>query len=237
MDAGPRDRRFVQVEAIHGRRGVSARDGDGGPPHAARDISDARAGRELLVHVGDLWEVLGGERAHQPGPVEVPLRLDIVGPLHGDALAGPVRVDELREHAAKGRQRTAEGRHRVRALRIDQGLGVPGRKGETPLLLRLLRVVHLHDPGSGLLLEPLPRVAGIDAGAFGELAGRERPVRGQHAVEAQAIPQVDGEHVHRAQGRREQTLHEPVANLIRAGHRAPLSCGGRRDHGTRSAGL
>ena len=100
--AGQRDRRFVQVEAIHSRRGVSARDGDGGPPHAARDVSDARAGLELLVHVGDEREVLGGERAHQPRPVEVALRLDRVGPLHGDALAGPVRIDELGEHAAKG---------------------------------------------------------------------------------------------------------------------------------------
>ena len=99
---------------------------------------------------------------------------------------------------------------------------MPGRKGEAPLLLRLLRVVHLHDPGSGLLLEPLPRVARIDAGAVGGLAGRARPVRGQHAVEAQAVPQVDGEHVHRAQGRGGETLHERVANMIRAGHRIPF---------------
>src|SRR6185312_7353929 len=81
--------------------GVSARDRDRGPPHTARDVRDARAGLELLVHVGDLWEVFAGERAHQPRPVEIPLRLDRVGPLHGDTLAGPVRIDELRKHAAK----------------------------------------------------------------------------------------------------------------------------------------
>ena len=80
------------------------------------------------MHVGDLWEVFAGERAHQPRPVEIPLRLDRVGPLHGDTVAGPVRIDELRKHAAKGRQRAADGRHRVRTLRIDQGRGVPGRK-------------------------------------------------------------------------------------------------------------
>ena len=153
------------------------------------------------------------------------------------ATPSPVRYASTSFGSTPPAASDAEGRHRVRALRVDQCLGVSGRKGEAPRLLRLLRVVHLQDRGSGLLLEPFPRVAGIDAGAFGELASRERPVRGQHAVQAQTVPQVDGEHVHRAQGRREETLHEPVANLIRAGHRAPLSCGGRRDHGTRSAGL
>ena len=49
------------------------------------------------------------------------------------------------------------------------------------------------------------------------------PCVGERPVEPQPVPQVDGEHVHRGQGRREEPLDERVANLIRAGHRTPPS--------------
>ena len=96
---GQFDRRLVEVEAVHGGVGIAARDGDGGPAGAAGDIRHPRPGLQLRMHVGDLWQVLGGERVHQPRPVEIALRLDGVRSFDADSLAGAVGVDECREHA------------------------------------------------------------------------------------------------------------------------------------------
>lgn len=89
---------------------------------------------------------------------------------------------------------------------------------------------HLQDPCGGLLLEPLSRIAGIHAAAFGEFAGRKRPVLGQHAIEAKAVPQVDREHVPSCPGptRRDapRTCREP--DPCWSSHSPG---GGRRDHG------
>ena len=73
---GQFDRRLVEVEAVHGGVGIAKRDGDGGPAGAAGDIRHSRAGLQLRVYVGDLWQVLGGEQVHQPRAVEIALRLD-----------------------------------------------------------------------------------------------------------------------------------------------------------------
>ena len=134
---------------------------------------------------GTQGEVFGGQRAHQPRTVEVPLRLGRIGPLHSNAFAGPVCLDELRERATKGCQRT-EGRHRLRIFRVDQGLGVSGRKRKAPFEFGFGLVVDVEDAGGGLLFEPLTGVAGIDPCAFGEFPGDERSALGQHAVQAQA---------------------------------------------------
>ena len=167
-------------------RGIRA-DGDGGPPHAARDVSTRAPALSFSCTSGTLRYSVANEPTSQ-GRLKSPGASTIVGPLDGDALAGPVRVDELREHAPKGRQRTAEGRHRIRTPRIDQRVGVPGRKGEAPLLLRLLRVVHRHDPRWRPAARAISARSGHRCRAFGELAGREPPVCGQHAVEARRSP-------------------------------------------------
>jgi predicted ATPase len=71
----------------------------------------------------------------------------------------------------------------------------------------------LEQAGDGLLLEPLAGVARRDAGALGELVGRERPARLERAVEAELGPEVDGEQLERAEGGSEEALGELVGAI------------------------
>ncbi|HEX2505358.1 MAG TPA: hypothetical protein VHK22_04040 [Gaiellaceae bacterium] len=51
----------------------------------------------------------------------------------------------------------------------------------------------LDDPRDGLLLEPLTRVAGMDARRLGELPRAVGPSAREDAVEAEPVAEVDGE--------------------------------------------
>ena len=72
-----------------------------------------------------------------------------------------------------------------------------GRQGEPALVRRGRHVVHVQDPGHGLLLQPFEGVARIDAGARGEVGSRRRATVAQRGVEPQPIPEVDGLELHR----------------------------------------
>ena len=199
------------------RRRVRARDRDGGPARRrTRCPPRARPPGACAWTSGTCGRYSRGERADEPRPVEVALRLDRRPiALDGHAVAGPVGLDQLRQRAADGRERPAERRPSRR--------GSPGRPGPRrgPAEARsgarpaLRGVVDLEDAAGGLLLQPLAGVARVDPRPRGELAGRQRPRVGERPVEAQPVPQVDGEHVHRGEGRLEEPFDERVANLHR----------------------
>ena len=130
------------------------------------------------------------------------------------AVAGAVGIDQLREHAAdpgaNERQRPSVGRMRA----IEQGERVPNRQAVRPLLGARGPVVALDDPGHGLLLQPLPRVARGDAGPFGQLAGADARVVGEHLVQPEADPEVRGEHADRAERLAEQALGEGTGDVV-----------------------
>ena len=71
--------------------------------------------------------------------------------------------------------------------------------------------VDVEEAGDGLLLEPLARVARVDAGGVGQLAGGDRAVALDRAVEAEPRAEVHGEELQRAQRGAEQALDEGVA--------------------------
>ncbi len=88
------------------------------------------------------------------------------------------------------------------------------------------RVIDGQDPGRGLLLEPLSRVALEDTRLLRELGGRHRAGAFERPIEPEGIAEVDGQDLRHPEARREQPLHELVALLVRIDHRPlPSSVG------------
>ena len=115
----------------------------------------------------------------------------------GDAPAVTVGLQQPRQHPGRARQRLRQRRGVEGAVRVDQHLGVALGQPEPAPLRRLGRVVAGEVAGDGLLLEPLARVPGGDAGPPGELGLGRRPQLVQRPVEPELDPQVDAEHLHR----------------------------------------
>ena len=74
-----------------------------------------------------------------------------------------------------------------------------------------------------MLLEPLARVALVDAAAFGELRGRRRASFCEGPVETEPVAQVDGGHLHGTDDLLEELARERVPLLVDLRFRGPLS--------------
>src|SRR5207248_2811985 len=86
-----------------------------------------------------------------------------------------------------------------------------------------LGVVDLEQAADGVVLEPLPDVALVGAGAGGQLRGGGRAAVGERPVQAEPLAQVDGVELQRAHGVLEQPLGQgggTVALLCPAGEAA-----------------
>src|SRR4029453_4775365 len=81
------------------------------------------------------------------------------------------------------------------------------------LLGGMLRVVADQVAGGGLLLEPLARVAGGDAGSCGDLGLGGGPEVGERLVEPQLQAQVDAERLQRVGGGIDEPLGERLARV------------------------
>jgi hypothetical protein len=68
-------------------------------------------------------------------------------------------------------------------------------------------------PARRLLLQPLARVALVDARGLRELRGRERAFVGERPVELEDVAEIDGEQIERADRVHEQALDERVASF------------------------
>src|SRR5215210_9078957 len=113
------------------------------------------------MNVGDRGQILRAEGTDEPRPIEVTLRLDHVAPIGApwDLTSGAERGNEVGHRAGYGDERLAEGRDRIRALRIQERLDV-ARREQIPAFVRFrTRLVDGQDPGGGLLLQPLSRVS------------------------------------------------------------------------------
>ena len=156
--------------------------------------------------------------------------------LEGNTGAGPVRLEQLLHRLAGADDEPSERPHEVEAQLVEQRLVVAGGEAEASFLRVRLGVVDLEDAGRGLLLEPLARIALVNAGGVREAARRERPRVGQRTVEAQPVAEIDPVEVHRAEGRLEEATHERVSVvLLRRRSRAVLRhpCGDVRGCGRR----
>jgi hypothetical protein len=91
---------------------------------------------------------------------------------------------------------------------VDERLRVRGRKRVAALVFGLGRIVHIEDFAHGLLLQPLAGVAGVDAGAGGQLASGGRAILGERLVQPEPVPQVRRVDINRAERRAEEALDE-----------------------------
>ena len=96
-----------------------------------------------------------------------------------------------------------------RVVLVDEHAGVVG--GQLAAARR--GVDDVEEAGDGLLLEPLARIARVDAGAVGELLRGQRAVTLERAVEAELDAEVDGEELERAERGAEQALGEAVCGV------------------------
>jgi hypothetical protein len=53
-------------------------------------------------------------------------------------------------------------------------------------------IIDVEDRANCLVLEPLPRVTGMDTGALGELGSGRRPTVGKLAVQPEPITEING---------------------------------------------
>jgi hypothetical protein len=60
-------------------------------------------------------------------------------------------------------------------------------------------IVHVEQPGDGLLLQPFLGIALVDAGPAGELRRRGRPAQREGAVQPEPVAEVDVEQVDRTE--------------------------------------
>jgi hypothetical protein len=211
------DRRLVDVVAVDARLRVRARDRDARPALAAREVGDARAGRlQPLVHVGKRGQPFRSEEVRELHAVEVGLRLARIGAIGvpRDAAAGTEGLGDRGQRAGHGDGDARERRGERERVAVGERLGMAGRQREAAIRRGRVEVVDLEDPADGLLLEPLPRVAGVDAGHDGELARCERPLLGERAVQPQAVADVDAEEIDGAEHGAEDALGEGLALLL-----------------------
>ena len=148
-------------------------------------------------------------------PVQGLLRLDDVGAVVRpvDALAGPIRLEQGRHRLRAAHDEPRDRRDEPRALGIDEDRGVAVRQR----VAAGVRGRRWRRPRRGrpdrLVLEPLPRVARMDAGPLGQLGRGRGALLGQRAVQAEPVAEIDGLHVEGSQSRG----HEAAGELVAAG--------------------
>jgi hypothetical protein len=154
-----------------------------------------------------------GHLALEGRPVDQPLAVAEVGAvaLVRDAVAGAVGVEHVRQRAGDPDEHRRERGDVRRALRVGEHIRVLLRQPEAPRLGRRVRIIDLDEAGDGLLLEPLARVALVDARCRGEPTGRERPAVAERQVETEPPADVDAEELQRADRALEEALDERVA--------------------------
>ena len=217
------DRGRVEVVADDRGARVGARQRQRGPADAAAHVGHARGriGLQAPVQVGHRRQPGAGEVLPEGRPVDAALAGDegrAVG-LVRHAPAGAVGVDDLLERAADAGHHLGERRHVGGVIGIDEDAHVLGRQPVAALGGGPGGVVHRHEPGHRLLLEPLPRVALGDARRGRELRDRQRAPGVERGVEAQALAQVDAEQLHRLDRRLEEAIGERLLRERRCASR------------------
>ncbi len=212
------DRRRVEVDAVDARLRIGACDRDARDPATAGEVGDSRrrVGVEPLVEIGDRGKPLAPDEVRVDGAGEGRLPLVEVGSVgrEREPGAGAVRLHQLIERAGERHEQPPERRHVVEAVGVEQRLVVAGGQAEASRggVVRVL--VQVQDAARGLLLEPLARIALVDAG------GRREPGRGggtevgQRPVEPEPVTEVDREHVEGLDRSHEQLADERVATLL-----------------------
>ncbi len=217
-----RDRRGVEVDAVHVHQRICAGDGDARPARTARDVGDPRRrlGEKAFVNVGNRRQPFATEQVGEHRPRERRLTLDEVLPvvLVGNPGAGPERFQQFLDRLRRCDDQLAEGARVVEARLVEKDLFIGRRQAEASLGRSGGDIVHLEDAGRRLLLEPLARIPLVDAGGLGEAARGERPRVGKRAVQPQPIADVDTEQIHRAEGRLEEATHERVTPFFGRGY-------------------
>jgi hypothetical protein len=115
----------------------------------------------------------------------------------GDAAAGAVGLEQLRQHPGDACEDDRDRRGVVGAVGVQQHLGMAGGQLVAALAGGVVGVVAGDVPGGGLLLEPLAGVAKRDAGGGGDLGlgcGSEVVER---LVEPEFQAQADAERLQR----------------------------------------
>jgi hypothetical protein len=101
----------------------------------------------------------------------------------GNAGALAVRPHEVVDRQRERHQQAAERRHVVEAVLVEQHLVVTLGQEKAPCCRVVRALGDVEEGARSLLLEPLPRVARVDAGGLGQLARRQRPSLGERPVE------------------------------------------------------
>ena len=135
----------------------------------------------------------------------------VVRPRH--AAAGAIGVEDRRYLVATRDEQAHERREVVEAVVVGEHLGVRGRQLETPRC-RIRGVGgEREDAVGGLLFEPLAGVALGDAGAGSQLGRGRGAARGERAVEAEPVADVDAVGRHRAEQVAKESLNEGLGLL------------------------
>ena len=166
------------------------------------------------VEVGDLRQPLLDQLPGERGPVEPAL-----GVLHGvvavgDAAAGAVGGLERGQHPADGLQEAADRDQVGGAVRVQQDGLAAGEQPEAARVGRVLRVVDGQQSRGGLLLAPLPGVAGVDPGGGGQRRRGGGTAVGERAVEAEPRAEGDGGELERAESGLEQPAGQLAGDLL-----------------------
>jgi hypothetical protein len=128
----------------------------------------------------------------------------------GDATAGSHRLQQRvdrtdrREHRARHRRDVAQARDVEECLVVALGQPEPPRG--------LVTALGLEDAARRLLLEPLARVALVDARGFRQLRRGQRPTVGKRPVEAEPVSDMNREEIEGADRVHEEPLDERVAS-------------------------
>ena len=164
------------------------------------------------MHVGDGGQPLRAEQVREDGPVGVALALaaEPAVLLPGHAAARSESLLNGREDVREGDAVACERRQVGKGVAVDQDLGVACGQPKAPLLGLGTRVVHLEDPGDGLLLQPLPGVALVRPRRARELGRRGLAAVRQGAVVAEPVAQVDGHELVGAERGPEEALGQRV---------------------------
>ena len=202
------DGRRIEIDADEACVRVGAGHRQRRPALAAADIGH-QGGRVLLksrIQVGDGGQPLLPEQMREGRAVEVGLAVAhvVAVVLPADAPARPVGLDQRGETPECGGHHAGDRSHQAEALGVDQDLGVRLRQSK-PIV-----VIDLEDAADGLLLEPLPRIAGVGPGPRGELTGGCRAVGREAGVPSQAIAEVDPGEIEAPERGGEQALGQSV---------------------------
>jgi hypothetical protein len=224
---GVGDRGLVGVDAVHPQHRERSGQGDAGPAEAAADVEHpGRAAGQHRVQVGDRRQPGLRELVGERGPVEAALAVPYVVAVAGEADPGavPERVEHGGQDGAGATGQQRDRRDVQRALLVGQRHGVSGGQRVAACVRVVGRRVHGEDVGDGLLFEPLPGIAGVDAGPLGELRGGRRVV--ECGVETELESDVDGVQLQGGDDRAEQPLGQRARGGLVIG---PDLCGGHAE--------